>query len=70
SGFPVRVIMRYHPCQTTSGKFLTRAIRTWTILVPLISIGLGAAPRLAADNPATRTHGRILALDCMTVMEP
>ena len=42
--------MRLYACQTTAGKFLTRAIRAWTILVPLIWIGLGAAPRLAADT--------------------
>jgi Putative Ig domain len=47
--------MRFYACQTTAGKFLTRAIRTWTILVPLIWIGLGAAPRLAADTAPTFT---------------
>src|SRR5438270_1566108 len=47
--------MLNHSCQTTSHKFLTQAIRTWTIVVPLIWIGLGAAPRLAADTAPTFT---------------
>jgi hypothetical protein len=47
--------MPYYPCQTTSHKFLTHAIRTWAIVVPLIWIGLGAAPRLAADTAPTFT---------------
>ena len=47
--------MRLYGCQTTPGKFLTRAIRTWTVLVPLLWIGLGAAPRLAADTAPTFT---------------
>src|SRR5437016_3352289 len=47
--------MPSYPCQTTSDKSLTQAIRTWTIVVPLIWIGLGAVPRVAADTAPTFT---------------
>jgi hypothetical protein len=47
--------MRYYDCQTTAGKFLSRAFRTWTILASLIWIGWAATPRLAADTAPTFT---------------
>jgi len=46
--------MPYYPCRTTRKSF-TWAVRTWTLVVPLIWIGLGAAPRLAADTAPTFT---------------
>ena len=47
--------MGYYACQRTAGKFLTRTIRTWATLVPLIWIGWGGAPRLAADTAPSFT---------------
>jgi hypothetical protein len=47
--------MQYHAHQTSSGKSLIQAMRAWIILVSLIAIGLGTAPRLAADTAPTFT---------------